>query len=232
MDSRLALFPLVCQHLGHSSYSIPPCSLTVCSKCCRWPGLPTALIWLQITTLSRETIHQQQTRRHPSCHTCSRVRTYTGCYRSSHIKVQNRARLCTLMPNHLSFYYTHLVCNPCPFPRNYSRQVAGGRHAVIVFEGGMAVAKIDFGCHICTEEFEHFPPSALYPKRTLSFSELAAPGVVCFLLFFQLESIDLTEWRAISDISPSLRACGVICWRFSAMLYVDLRPAPRTLSEA
>lgn len=137
------------------------------------------------------------------------------------------------MPNHMSFYYTHLVCNPCPFfPRNYSCQVAGGRHAVIVFEGEMAVAKIDFGCHICTEEFEHFPPFALFPKRTLSFSELAAPGVVCFLLFFQLESIDLTEWRAISDISPSLRACRVICWRFSPMLYVDICPAPQTLSEA
>lgn len=137
------------------------------------------------------------------------------------------------MPNHLSFYYTRLVCNPCPFSCNYSSRVAGGRHAVIVFEGGMAVAKIDFRCHICTEEFKLPPPPPhFFPKRTLSFSELAAPGVVCFLLFFQLESIDLTEWRAISDISPSSQACGVICWRFSALLYVDTRPAPQTLSGA
>lgn len=93
----------------------------------------------------------------------------------------------------------------------------------------MAVAKIDFRWHICTEEFEFFSSPPLLSsnqKRTLSFSELAAPGVVCFLLFFQLESIDLTEWRAISDISPSSQACGVICWRFSALLYVNIRPAP------
>lgn len=131
------------------------------------------------------------------------------------------------MPNHMSFYYTHSVCNPCPFSCNYS-QVAEGRHAVIVFEGGMAVAKIDFRWHICTEEFEFFssPPLLSSPqKRTLSFSELAAPGVVCFLLFFQLESIDLTEWRAISDISPSSQACGVICWRFSAAL-CEYTPRP------
>lgn len=92
----------------------------------------------------------------------------------------------------------------------------------------MAAAKIDFRCHIGTEEFQCFltpPPLCSPSKRTLSFSEPAAPGVVCFLLFFQLESIDLTEWRAISDISPSLQACGVICWRFSAMLYVHIRPA-------
>lgn len=135
----------------------------------------------------------------------------------------------------MSFYYIHSVCNPCPFSCNYSHRVAGGRHAVIVFEGGMAVAKIDFRWHICTEEFESPPPFqflALFPKRTLSFSELAAPGVVCFLLFFQLESIDLTEWRAISDISPSSQACGVICWRFSAVLYVDIRPTPQTRSGA
>lgn len=173
----------------------------------------------------------------------TRLRTFEKLSKITREGVKKEPGLFALMPNHMSFYDTHLVCNPWPpFFRpscNYSRQVAvGGQRAVIVCEGGMAAAKIDFRCHIGTEEFQCFlpPPTptpsphlpfALLPKRTLSFSEPAAPGVVCFLLFFQLESIDLTEWRAISDISPSLQACGVICWRFSAMLYVDMRPAPQ-----
>lgn len=178
MDSRLALFPLACQHLGHSSYSIPPCSPTVYSKCCRWPGLPAALIWLQITVLSGETIQQRRTRRHPPCRRTTPRRPQTLSVLSEIAqKGVKRAGLCTLMPNHMSFYYTRLVCNPCPFSCNYSLQVAGGRHAVIVFEGEMAAAKIDFRCHICTEEFELPPPPSLsFQKGPCRFQSLPLPG--------------------------------------------------------
>lgn len=116
-------------------------------------------------------------------HTHTHLQTFSVLSEITYKGVK-RVALCTLMPNHMSFYYTRLVCNPCPFSCNYSREVAGGRHAVIVFEGGMAEAKIDFRCHICAEEFELFPSlRSLSKKDPVVFRACCSRGSMLFIIF-------------------------------------------------
>lgn len=75
------------------------------------------------------------------------------------------------------------------FSCNYS-QVAEGRHAVIVFEGGMATEKIDFRWHICAKEFVFFFPPFFFcftskkkKKDPVIFRACCSRGSVLFYYF-------------------------------------------------